>query len=129
MSSQIIRPTFPTISCSEEATIYTLFFESAHTIASVTVYRELFKKKSLDPRRLAIGLKNSIGSYSTTFITRGNNAYTHACSPSTPGTHMHALAPLRSSNPSFPVYSAQFSPIKVDGEWWNTFCSFAKAPN
>ena len=45
----------------------------------------------MGPRRLAIGLKNSIGSYSTTSITRGNNAYTHACSASTPGTHMHAL--------------------------------------
>ena len=45
----------------------------------------------MGPRRLAIGLKNSIGSYSMTSITRGNNAYTHACSASTPGTHMHAL--------------------------------------
>ena len=51
----------------------------------------------MGPRRLAIGLKNSIGSYSTASITRGNNAYTHACSASTPGTHMHALTPLRSS--------------------------------
>ena len=53
--------------------------------------------KSVGPRRLAIDLKNSIGSYSTMSITRGNNAYTHACSASTPGTHMHALTPLRSS--------------------------------
>jgi len=51
----------------------------------------------MGPRRLAIDLKNSIGSYSTASITRGNNAYTHACSASTPGTHMHALTPLRSS--------------------------------
>ena len=51
----------------------------------------------MGPRRLATGLKNSIGSYSTTSITRGNNAYTHACSASTPGTHMHALTPLHSS--------------------------------
>ena len=51
----------------------------------------------MGPRRLAIGLKNSIGSYSTTSITRGNDAYTHACGASTPGTHMHALTPLRSS--------------------------------
>ena len=100
MSSQIISPTFPTVSCSEEATINTLFFESAHTTPSVTVYTARFRKKkqkSVGPRRLAIGLKNSIGSYSTASITRGNNAYTHACSASTPGTHMHALTPLRSS--------------------------------
>ena len=55
------------------------------------------EKKYVGPRRLAIGLKNSIGSYSTPSITRGNNAYTHACTASTPGTHMHALTPLRSS--------------------------------
>ena len=97
MSSQIISPTFPTVSSSEEATINTLFFESAHTTQSLTVYRARLKKKSLGPRRLAICLKNSIGSYSTASITRGNNAYTHACSASTPGTHMHALTPLRSS--------------------------------
>ena len=99
MSSQIISPTFPTVSCSEEATINTLFFESAHTTPSVTVYTSLQKneKKSVGPRRLAIGLKNSIGSYSTASITRGNNAYTHACSASTPGTDIHALTPLRSS--------------------------------
>ena len=41
--------------------------------------------------------ENSIGSYSMASITRGNNAYTHACSASTPGTHMHALTSLRSS--------------------------------
>src|SRR3989337_4271343 len=98
MSSQIISPTFPTVSCLEEATINTLFFESAHTTPSVTVYRARFKKKSLGPRRLAIGLKNSIGSYSTASITRGNNAYTHACSASTTGKHMHALTPLRSTS-------------------------------
>ena len=90
MSSQIISPTFPTLSCSEEATINTLFFESAHTTPSI-MFIERASKKSVGPRRLAIGLKNSIGSYSTTSITRGDNAYTHACSASTPGTHMHAL--------------------------------------
>ena len=45
----------------------------------------------MGPRWLAIGLENSIGSYSTASITKGNNAYTHAGSASTPGTHMHAL--------------------------------------
>ena len=25
--------------------------------------------------------------------------------------------------------NSKISPIKVDGEWWTTFCSFAKAPN
>ena len=75
------------------------------------------KKKTMGPRRLASGLKNSIGSYSTTSITRGNNAYTHACSASTPGTHMHALTPLRSSTPSFPVYSAQFKNLTNQGRW------------
>ena len=119
MSSQIISPTFPTVSCFEEATINTLFFESAHTTPSLTVYTVRFrkKKKYVGPRRLAIGLKNSIGSYSTTSITRRNNAYTHACSASTPGTHMHALTPLRSSTPSFPVYSAQFKNLTNQGRW------------
>ena len=81
----------------------------------ILLHPSLFIQRASEKRKKICGTKatsdraeNNIDSYSTASITRGNNAYTHACSASTPGTHMgcsasapgthmHALTPLRSS--------------------------------
>ena len=87
MSSQIIRPTFPTVSCSEEATINTLSFESTHTTPSVTVYTLRFKKKKKnlwDQGDLAIVLKIALVVIAWRLLLEGIMR-----------THMHAVLPPR----------------------------------
>ena len=133
MSSQIISPTFPTLSCSEEETINTLFFESAHTTPSITVYRARFRKRE---NLWDQGDYRSAWKIALVVIARRllleeiMRTHMHAVLPPWVHTCMHLLHSVVVLPPfRFIVLNSKISPIKVDGEWWNTFCSFTKAPN